>query len=342
MRSREWVGRTLVITAAVAVVANAGIALTGALVRLTGSGLGCPTWPQCSSGSLVPTAEFGIHGAIEFGNRMLAFVVGGIAAVALIMALLDRPVRRPLVWLSVGLFGGIAANAVIGGITVLTGLNPWIVSVHFLPAPILVAVAYTLFVRARESGDGPKRWLAPPAARWLARLIIAAAGVTVVLGTIVTGSGPHAGDPSAGRNGLDPEWLSRIHSGAAITLVLATVVALVVFVRVGAPKAAQRAIYLLLVVEAAQVAIGYAQYFLSLPIALVALHVAGAMLLWAVALRPLYKLQRRSAPESADAASGAESRDDQPVDGTASSAGTEPASSEATIASANRSAAPSA
>jgi cytochrome c oxidase assembly protein subunit 15 len=285
--------RPLIWVALAALVSNAFIVITGATVRLTGSGLGCPTWPKCTDGSYVPTAEYGIHGIIEFSNRMLTFAVVAIPVIAFLLAWLARPRRRPLVALSLALVGGILLNAVMGGITVLTDLNPWVVSAHFLPSPLLCVVAYVFWVRVREPGDGPVQWLGPRALRILAWLLIVSAGVTVVAGTVVTGSGPHAGDASAVRNGLDPAIVSMVHADSAILLVGLTIAALVAFAAGKAPKAATRAVAVLFVIELAQVVVGYTQYFTHLPVVLVAVHVTGAIVLWIAALRPLFALRRR-------------------------------------------------
>ncbi|HEV7824808.1 MAG TPA: COX15/CtaA family protein [Mycobacteriales bacterium] len=289
------VRRSLVFLALAAVVTNAAIALTGAVVRLTGSGLGCPTWPECTDGKLVAHAELGIHGYLEFGNRMLTFVVVAIPIAALLLSLLVRPRRRPVTRLAAGLIGGIFANALLGGITVLTGLNPWTVAGHFLVSVGLTYLAYALWVRVRETGDGPREWTAPPAARALVRAVVGAALLTLTLGTIVTGSGPHAGDPKTPRMGFAPETVSQLHADAVFLLIGLTVAAILTVRALGAPERVRHALVVLLVVELAQGAIGYVQYFTGLPIVLVAAHVAGAMVLWVAALRPLFALRTRSA-----------------------------------------------
>ena len=287
--------RWLTWVALAAVVTNAGIVLTGAVVRLTASGLGCPTWPECTAGKLVVHPELGFHGYVEFGNRLLTFVVAAVPLVAIVLSLLLRPRRRPVLALSVGLLGGIFANALLGGITVLTGLNPWTVAAHLLVSVGLVYLAYALWVRVRETGDGPRVWQAGPGARTLVRAVAAAALLTIALGTVVTGSGPHAGDPAAGRMGFSPETVSQLHADAVFLLIGLTVAAVLTLRGLGAPPAVQRAMVVLLAVELLQGTIGYVQYFTGLPIALVAAHVAGAMLLWVAALRPLFKLRQRTA-----------------------------------------------
>ncbi|MFI5954791.1 heme A synthase [Cryptosporangium sp. NPDC051539] len=272
------------------VAGNVVIVLTGAAVRLSASGLGCPTWPKCTDDSYTNTPEFGIHGYIEFGNRLLTFVLSAIVAAAIITVFLQRPRRRSLVWLSLAQFFGIVAQAVLGGITVLTGLNPWTVSAHFLLSMALIYAAYAFWVRTGE-GDGPREWLVPAPLRWVGRGIVLAAGATIAIGTVVTGSGPHSGDGAAPRTGFDPALVSQLHADAVFLLVGLTVGG--VLALRSAPTA-RRAVTALLVVELAQGLIGYVQYFTHLPVALVAAHVLGASILWAFALRVLFSLRTRT------------------------------------------------
>src|SRR5215210_7187874 len=172
------------------VVANGVIVVTGGAVRLTGSGLGCPTWPECTDGSLTPTPELAGHGLIEFGNRVLTFalVVVAVATVAAVFLSVRRDLRR----LAVLSLLGIPAQALLGGVTVLTGLNPWTVAAHFLVSSVLVAVATLLWLRSREPGVG-QPLLRRPFVLLIAG-IAAVTGAVLVLGTVVTGSGPHSGD----------------------------------------------------------------------------------------------------------------------------------------------------
>jgi cytochrome c oxidase assembly protein subunit 15 len=171
------------------VVANIVIVVTGAAVRLTSSGLGCPTWPRCTAESYTATPAMGINGAIEFGNRLLTFAVGAIALAGLIAALLHRPRRRSLVLLSGGVLLGIPAQAVIGGITVLTNLNPWVVGFHFLASIGVIAVAYAFWHRTFEP-DAPAVATVPGPLRALARLTTLASAAVIVIGVVVTGSTP--------------------------------------------------------------------------------------------------------------------------------------------------------
>lgn len=267
--------------AVASLVAQAVIIVTGGAVRLTGSGLGCPDWPHCTSGRLAPTAEMGIHGAIEFGNRLITFILA-IVALAMLLAVVrtfssDRP-RRDLLVPSIILLSLIPAQAVIGGITVWTGLNPWIVMFHFLCSAALVGIATVLVRRAqRPAGAIPPRvgnvWL-----ERLGGLVLAVTGVAVYLGTIVTGSGPHAGDPSSKRTGLDLESVTQAHADAVFVLIGLSIGLYFAARALGAPGRAAHAAVVLIGVEIAQGLIGLAQYRLELPELLVGLHMLGATL----------------------------------------------------------------
>jgi heme a synthase len=259
-------------------VANIGIVITGGAVRLTGSGLGCPTWPRCTDDSYVAHGELGIHGAIEFGNRLLTFVLVALA-VALWVVMLLGLVRtwhgqrawRPF-WLATVVALGIPAQAVIGGITVHTDLNPWIVSLHLLVSMAIIGVCVVLLDELRGPERSASRRLAP-----LAWAVFAVAWVVLYLGTVVTGSGPHSGDLDSRRTGLDPQVMSHVHA-AAVYLLLALTLALAVAARrTGTPTLA-RAVVLLLVLEVAQGVVGFAQYFTDLPEILVGIHMLGAAL----------------------------------------------------------------
>lgn len=262
-------------------VANIGIVVTGGAVRLTGSGLGCPTWPRCTEESYVPHGELGIHGAIEFGNRMLTFALVVIAVGCWVAALVGlvlqtrerRPTHpdwRPFV-LATLIALGIPAQAVIGGITVLTDLNPWIVALHLLVSMAIIGVCVVLLDVLR----GPVRPAAPVTARRLAWLVLAVGWVVLYLGTVVTGSGPHSGDLESKRTGLDPQVMSHVHAWAVYLLLALTLGAVVVARRLDRPALLRAAVALLLV-ELAQGAIGFWQYFTDLPELLVGVHMLGA------------------------------------------------------------------
>jgi heme a synthase len=271
------------------IVGNAVVVLTGVAVRLSDSGLGCPTWPKCTDDSYTNTPEYGIHGYIEFGNRLLTIVLSAIVGAAIIAVLLQRVRRRSLIWLAMAQFGGIVAQAVVGGVTVLTGLNPWTVSAHFLVSMGLIYAGYVFWHRTGE-GDGPRVWLVPPPLRWVARGIVLAAAATIAIGTVVTGSGPHSGDGDAPRTGFDPALISQLHADAVFLLIGLTIGGVLAL---RSHPAARRAVTVLLVVELAQGLIGYVQYFTHLPVGLVAAHVLGATVLWVAAIRVLFTIRDR-------------------------------------------------
>jgi cytochrome c oxidase assembly protein subunit 15 len=273
-------------------VGNAVLVVTGGAVRLTGSGLGCPTWPRCTSRSYVTTSEMGGHGIIEFSNRMLTFVVGLLAVACVVAALAQRPRRRSLTRLSVLVLAGIPAQAVLGGITVLTHLNPWVVACHFLASIAVIAAAYALWQRSRE-GDGPPVRLVPAPLRGLLGTLVAASGAVIVVGAVVTGSGPHAGDAKARRTGLDLVQIAQLHADLVFLLIGLSVAAWFALRAVGAPARAVRAAVVLLGVETAQAAIGFVQYFTHLPILAVGLHMAGACAVWVITLALWYASRER-------------------------------------------------
>jgi cytochrome c oxidase assembly protein subunit 15 len=268
--------------AVASLVSQIGIVVTGGAVRLTGSGLGCPTVPRCTDESLVPTAELGIHGVIEFANRLLTFVLAAIAAAMLLAiwrTMRSTQPRRDLLVPAVVLLLGIPAQALIGMATVRTLLNPWVVMLHFMCSAALIAVAVILLRRAqRPAGSTPVTIGSP----WLHRLAITslvAGFVAVYLGTVVTGSGPHAGDRESPRTGLELESVAQLHVDA-VCLLLGLSVGLYFAARaVGSPGRAARAAAILIGVEIGQAAVGVVQYALDLPVLLVGLHLLGAALL---------------------------------------------------------------
>ncbi len=291
-----------------AVVVNVGIVVTGAAVRLTASGLGCPTWPRCTGRSYTPEAD--IHGYIEFGNRMLTSVVSAVAIACIVAALVQRPRRRPLLLLSCGLLAGVAAQALLGGVTVLTGLHPLTVAAHFLLSMPLIAAAVALHVRAGEP-DGPAVSTVRRELRWLGRGLLACVAVTLALGTLVTGSGPHSGDEQAQRLPFDPSSVSQLHADA-VFLLLGLLVGYLLLARVtSAPPVVMRRATVLLGVTLAQGTVGYVQYFTGLPVVLVGLHVLGATLVWVAALRLLLatRLRQHADPPAGEPAPGGTSDD---------------------------------
>jgi cytochrome c oxidase assembly protein subunit 15 len=282
-------------------IANGVIVITGGAVRLTGSGLGCPTWPRCTGSSLVPTRELAAHGVVEFTNRMLTFVLT-VAAVAVVVVVF-RSVRRDLRKLAVLSLLGIPAQALLGGVTVLTGLNPWTVAAHFLLSMVLVAVATTLWLRSREPGVGQ-----PLLRRPFVLLVAGIAAVTAVvlaLGTVVTGSGPHSGDPKAGRTGFDPELVSQLHADVVFLLVGLTVALLVALYAIDSPGRVRRAARDLLIVQLAQGLVGYVQYFTNLPIVLVLVHMVGAVLITAFTARLIWSVRGPASEVPLDSAAQA-------------------------------------
>jgi cytochrome c oxidase assembly protein subunit 15 len=275
-----------------AVVLLALIVVSGGAVRLTGSGLGCPTWPQCGDGSFVTRAEFAHHGLIEFGNRVVTLVVGLVVLALPLLALLLEKVdtargrrrRSDLVLLSFGLWVGYLGQAVLGGLTVLFHLHPALVAGHFLLSMLLLLDAVCLDVRARRDPSphrAPRREM-----RLLATALSATAAVVLVVGTVVTGSGPHSGDSQDLRRfGFDVRSVSQLHADVAM-LLTGLVIATVIAVRVAAvPAGARRSADWLALVVLGQVTLGFTQYFLGIPAFLVGLHIAGAALVWIFALR---------------------------------------------------------
>lgn len=297
--------------AVLSLIMNMLLIVTGGLVRLTDSGLGCPTWPQCTPGSYTPHAALGVHGVIEFGNRMITFILTIVAVLTFVAAMItrtaDRHRDRKVRWVALALVVGIPFQGVIGGITVLTHLNPYVVALHMLDSLVLVALAVWL---VRLTRPAPARPVALPA-RALSVVTFGLTWVVVCLGTVVTGSGPHAGALGARRTGLNPATISHLHSGAVYLLVAATIGSLVLI--------RNRAALLLLLVEIGQAIIGFAQYYSNLPIDLVAIHMLGAASTMALAANLLCsvrlgsRLRADSAPASDHPASAGHPTPGQPV-----------------------------
>ena len=276
----EWlptrVDRRLIVLGWVYLAAQIFLVGTGGLVRLTSSGLGCPTWPKCTADSLVNTPEMGVHGVIEFGNRLLGVLLGLIAIAAFVAVLRMRRSRPDLFTLTLLAGLGIPAQAVIGGISVLTQLNPFVVGLHFVISVGLVGLC-TAFVYRLYTVPGPRQRVVPLWYLIVTHLTTFAVAVTILVGILTTGSGPHAGDADAPRNGLDSEFLQHVHSWPAY-LTLALTLALVVgAVTLRLPV--RRWVLLLLAVEFAQIAVGLIQANLGLPAILVGLHMVLACVL---------------------------------------------------------------
>ncbi len=273
-------------------VANVTIVVTGGLVRLTASGLGCPTWPRCTNDSYVTTPENGLHGYLEFGNRMLTFAVGAVVITTLLVAWLQRPRRRSLVGLAAAQLLGVAGQAALGGVTVLTGLNPWTVAAHFLLSMILIYGAFALWWRSKESDRPPVPLVAAPL-RGLLRAIATTTAVALVLGTVVTGSGPHSGGGDAPGIGLGPAVMSQLHADAVLLLIGLSVGAWFAAHAVAAPLLLQRLLGVHVLAELAQGGIGLIQYLTDLPIALVSAHMLGACLVWVTSVAVLFAARSR-------------------------------------------------
>jgi cytochrome c oxidase assembly protein subunit 15 len=272
-------------------VANCVLVVTGGAVRLTGSGLGCPTWPRCTDESFTPHGALDVHSAIEFGNRMLTFVLVAVALATFVAAW--QTGRRDLRRLALALALGIPAQAVIGGITVLTDLNPWIVSFHLVCSLAIIGLSVVFLQRI----DHPDPVVARGPVVGLAWATFAAAWLVLYIGTIVTGSGPHAGDLDSPRNGLDPLQLSQLHADAVFLFVGLTLGLLFALHAVDAGRTARTAVLVLLGLELAQGAIGFIQYFTDLPIVLVGLHMLGAAAISASVTWVLVRVREPASPQ---------------------------------------------
>lgn len=267
------------------VVLQAGIIVTGGAVRLTGSGLGCPTWPQCTKGSFTPVphqAQGKLHSWIEFSNRLLTFLLIVIAIAALIAAVKyskGRLDRRRVIWLAIWQVLGIFGQGILGGITVLTHLNPLPVSGHFLLSIPLIAGALSL----RQIMLNKEQVAISATTRSLSQVILALTILVITLGTVVTGSGPHAGDIQAKRYGIDPRTISWIHADSVIALI-SLAIGLFFVVKVADSQEAKelfgRKLNIFLLVALSQGVIGYIQYFTHLPELIVGIHLIGACLVW--------------------------------------------------------------
>lgn len=254
------------------------IVVTGGLVRLTGSGLGCPTWPQCETGSFTPVIHDAItfHPFIEFGNRLLSMVVGVVALLTVWAVWRWARDRQPMMGLALGILGITVGQGVLGGITVLTGLHPTTVMAHFLVSMTLIALSTALVLRERQA-DAPARAVAPLIVRRLALLTSLSLVAVLVLGTIVTGSGPHSGDAEEpARFGFDPRTISWLHADA-VMLFVGLVVAMVVATSLISGAARSRGWWgAVLLISLAQGVVGYTQYLTGLPEILVLVHMLGA------------------------------------------------------------------
>ena len=272
-------------------VAQTAIVLTGAIVRLTGSGLGCPTWPECVDGSVVPTSEQveSWHKYVEFGNRLLTSVLVVLAIAAIAAAIVDRQARsrRAILALAAVPLVGTVVQALLGGITVLTGLAPQIVGAHFLVSMLIIAGCVQLVARAHESVTTSQymQVSVPRPAWWLILGLVFVTAAVIVLGVAVTGTGPHSGDTGVdARLPLDPRVISWIHADFVFAFLGLSVGVIAALHLVHAPRRAQQLAWVCLGLAVVQGTVGYTQYFTGLPILLVTVHVLLACLLWIAVL----------------------------------------------------------
>lgn len=272
-----------------------GIVLTGGIVRLTASGLGCSTWPQCEPGHFTPATHEATswHPFIEFGNRTVTGLLGVLALLTLWVVWPRRDRSRDYRVLGLVPILGVVAQAVVGGIIVLLDLHPGWVATHFLISMALVAASTALVVRDAE-GDGPPTPLGDVWLHRLARLSVPLVAVVLTLGVVTTGAGPHSGDDEVGyRFALDPVVVSKVHAGAVWLYGLTVLAFAALAVRGRAPARVRRAAVVLLAVTALQGVIGYVQYFTGLPEVLVATHMLGAALLVVAEVRAVLALRER-------------------------------------------------
>jgi cytochrome c oxidase assembly protein subunit 15 len=265
----------------VALVALVFIIVTGAAVRLTGSGLGCSDWPTCEENSLVAPLEY--HAMIEFVNRLITGLVSAAVIVAVLGSLIRQPRRRDLTWWSLGLVAGVIGQIALGALTVLFELRPPFVIAHFVLSIVLVWNAVVLHQRGRYASVASLPVVAPKV-RALSRVLIVAAAAVILTGTIVTGTGPHGGDEKVDRLSFSLEAVARVHSATVWIFLALTIVTLIILRKTGAPESVDRHARLLVGAIIVQGAIGYIQYFTGVPPWLVILHVFGSVVIWVTVL----------------------------------------------------------
>jgi cytochrome c oxidase assembly protein subunit 15 len=288
--------RGLVVAAWATLVSQIVIVGTGGAVRLTGSGLGCTTWPNCEPGSFTPVPEQGIHGVIEFTNRVWGAVVVVIAVIMLVMAI-RRRADRSIAWLAGLVLGLSIAQALIGAVVVVLELRPDTVGVHFFLSVILVAISAVLVWKVVVGRSGPRA--VPSWQSALVHLMTLALAVVVVMGVLTTGSGPHAGDHGAARNGLDPAVMQHVHAWPGYALLVLSLAVAAVALRRG-PRLHLRWSLALLGVILVQIAIGIVQSRLGLPIGLVGIHMVLSVVTTAIGVAVVLSL-RPPQPTSARA-----------------------------------------
>jgi cytochrome c oxidase assembly protein subunit 15 len=267
----------------ISLIALALIVISGGAVRLTGSGLGCPDWPACTSSQLIAPLQY--HAMIEFVNRVITGLVSVSVIVAVLASFMLQPRRRDLIWLSIGLVAGVVGQIILGGLTVLYDLNPAFVASHFVLSLVIVADAVVLFFRSRDAATGSdpvKRFTGsdPVNLRGFSKLMVVATTLVILLGTVVTGSGPHGGDEHAKRFDFIIGDVARMH-GISVMILLAITLYVAWLIRRNTPlHFMSKPIEILLLVMVAQAAVGYTQYFTGVPAFLVGIHIAGAVSVW--------------------------------------------------------------
>jgi cytochrome c oxidase assembly protein subunit 15 len=286
------------------------IIVTGAAVRLTGSGLGCPEWPNCTTGRLTAGASDDVHAKIEFANRMVTGLVSLGVIVAVLGSLFRIPRRRDLIWLSIGLVVGVVAQALLGALVVEELLSPPFVMGHFLLSAVLLADAIVLYHRAGLPDDARSRPAVSSGTLWLGRLLVLSASVVLVSGTVVTGAGPHSGDAGshaklkATRLDLAVPEVARVHGTSVMVFLGITLVTLWLVSRQNRNRTLLQRLSLLLALIVAQGALGYTQYFNGVPPLLVGFHVAGATAVFSATLAVLLAMyepvRRRTRTPDAD------------------------------------------
>lgn len=282
-------------------IAQVGIVITGGIVRVTGSGLGCPTWPQCVDGSITPTSSQteGVHKFVEFGNRTLTGVLVILALMAIIGMIVWRrrsSVKRPwVVALATVPFIGTFAQAILGGVTVLVDLHPMAVASHLLLSMAVIAACVALVQFSGETADPPGTPLTRKATLYVGNALVAITAVVIVMGTVVTGSGPHAGDERTARLDIDPRLVSWLHADVVLLFIglLIGMLALL-YVDTSTPTARRRA-WWVVAFAVVQATVGYVQYFTGLPWVIVTVHLLGACLVWVAVWRLRLSLTQRGA-----------------------------------------------
>jgi cytochrome c oxidase assembly protein subunit 15 len=288
MAMSEFARKWLVAITRVLLIFQTGIVLTGGVVRLTGSGLGCPTWPECTQGSYTPIEGQieGFKSWIEFGNRLLTFALVLACALSILAVLISK--RKDLRLLVLGQFAGIFGQAILGGITVLTDLHPLPVAGHFVLSIVLIAGAQSLLTKAKKSYE--RKSLSKDTLHVLSRSHVVLTFIVIVVGTIVTGSGPHAGDVASPRFGFDVRVVAWLHADLVIALIG---LSLAYFIFSSTPSQTKRLLKYFFLAVLLQGGIGYVQYFLGLPELLVAAHMLGSTLVWISAWKVWLSISRQ-------------------------------------------------